>query len=63
METFTFAFQRSDFDDLMKGRSGVEAEAAALFARIRRLNAIGNHVRIFDKMTGELIHEFLPNRR
>jgi hypothetical protein len=60
METFTFAFDRSDFDDLMNGRSGVAAEAAALFARIGRLNRIGNHVRIIDRNTGELIHEFLP---
>jgi hypothetical protein len=63
METFTFAFNRSDFDDLMKGHAGVAAEAAALFARIARLTRVGNHVRIIDRNTGELMHEFLPNNR
>ena len=60
MDTFTFAFDRLDFDDLMNGNSGVAAEAAALFARITRLNAAGHHVRIIERRTGELIHEFLP---
>jgi hypothetical protein len=60
METYTFVFSRADFNDLMKGNSGVPAPAAQLFARVTKLNAAGHHVRIIEKNTGELLHEFLP---
>ena len=60
METYTFVFDSTDFHALMQGKSGVPQSAADLFARITKLNAAGNHVRIIEKNTGELIHEFLP---
>ena len=63
METYTFVFTSVDFQDLMKGKSGVPAQAVQLFARVAKLNAEGHHVRIIEKNTGELIHEFLPKSR
>ena len=63
MDTFTFAFDRFEFDDLMKGHSDVSAEAAELFARIGRHNAVGDHVRIIDRSSGDLLHEFLSAPR
>jgi hypothetical protein len=63
MESFTFVFSVPDFEDLMKGRSGVPVSITELFARVTALNAAGHHVRIIEKNTGELIHEFLPKSR
>ena len=63
METYTFVFTSVDFQDLMKGKSGVPAQAVQLFARVAKLNAEGHHVRIVEKNTGELLHEFLPPSR
>ena len=63
MESYTFVFTATDFDDLMKGKSGVPEPAVQLFARVTKLNAEGHHVRIIEKNTGELLHEFLPNSR
>jgi hypothetical protein len=56
-------FARIDFDDLMRRDPGDRAEHTEVFARIAALNAAGHHVRIIDKGTGELIHEFLPKSR
>ncbi len=63
METYTFVFTLADFNDLMKGNSGVSAAATQLFAKVTKLNADGHHVRIIEKNTGELLHEFLPKSR
>jgi hypothetical protein len=60
METYTFVFTAADFQDLMKGKSGVAVPAVQLFDRVAKLNAAGHHVRIIEKNTGELLHEFLP---
>jgi hypothetical protein len=56
METYTFVFTAADFNDLIQGKSGVPVPAMQLF----ELNAAGHHVRIIEKNTGELLHEFLP---
>jgi hypothetical protein len=63
METYTFVFTSADFNDLMKGRSGVPAPVVQFFDRVAKLNAEGHHVRIVEKNTGELLHEFLPPSR
>ena len=63
METYTFVFRLVDFNDLMRGNSGVPEPAAQLFERVTKLNAEGHHVRIIEKNTGELLHEFLPKSR
>jgi hypothetical protein len=63
METYTFMFKCADFEDLMKGRSGVPVTEVQLFARVASLNAAGHLVRIIDKDTGNLTHEFLPKSR
>ena len=63
METHTIILARAEFDDLMKPDQRVRAKHAKVFARIAALNAAGHHVRILDKSTGELIHEFLPKSR
>jgi hypothetical protein len=60
METHTFVFALADFNDLMKGNSGVPDPVVQLFSRVTKLNAEGHHVRIMEKNTGELLHEFLP---
>jgi hypothetical protein len=60
MDTYTFVFMAADFEDLMKGKSGVPVPAVQLFDRVAKLNAEGHHVRIIEKNTGELLHEFLP---
>ena len=60
METFTFEFRGSDFDDLMKRKTGLPKMEADIFARIARLNRAGHRVVIVDKDTHQLIHEFLP---
>jgi hypothetical protein len=63
METHTFAFRYTDFDDLMRGKSGIPATVVQLFARVASLNAAGHHIRIVDQDSGVLIHEFLPRSR
>jgi hypothetical protein len=62
METYTtIMLARADFEDLMKrDHPGERAKHTEVFARIAALNAAGHLVRIIDKSTGELIHEFLP---
>jgi hypothetical protein len=60
MERYTFIFTLADFNDLMKGNSGVPDPVVQLFSRVTKLNAEGHHVRIIEKNTGELLHEFLP---
>jgi hypothetical protein len=63
METYIFMFKSADFEDLMKGKSGVPLTGTRLFHRVASLNCSGHYVRVIDKDTGELIHEFLPRVR
>jgi hypothetical protein len=62
MESYTFVFKNEAFENLMKGKGG-SPEDAELFARIFALNREGHHVRIVEKDTGVIIHEFLPKSR
>jgi hypothetical protein len=63
METYTFVFTPADFNDLINGKNGVPVPAVQLFDSVAKLNAAGHHVRIIEKNTGELLHEFLPTSR